>query len=85
MTASPAAWTADAACVGTPPEAWFPGVGEPVTLLRRICRDCPVRTECLNLAMRAENTHVGRDHRHGVYGGLSPAERHALAKTWSPS
>ena len=74
-------WMTSAHCVGTDPSAWFPDRGGAgVTILRRICALCPVQQQCLDLAMSAESTHSGTDHRHGVYGGLTPTERHELAK-----
>lgn len=39
---------------------------------KRICRDCPVRLECLTFAY--EN-----DERHGIWGGLDGRERTTLA------
>jgi hypothetical protein len=42
---------------------------------KRVCwSECPVRTECLNFALKIE---VPRG-RAGVYGGLTPNERDAL-------
>lgn len=81
MTTTPAAWTADAACIGTDPEAWFPGVGESVDMLRRICRGCEVRPQCLDLAMAAEVGQKGPSHlRFGFFGGMTPEERTSLAR-----
>jgi hypothetical protein len=48
----------------------------------RICRtECPMRTRnaCLEVAMDAERT-TSRHHRYGVFGGLTPTDRAALAK-----
>jgi len=44
---------------------------------RRICASCPVTAECLDVAMRQEEAGGGR---HGIVGGLTPAERHELAR-----
>jgi hypothetical protein len=48
----------------------------------RVCRtECPMRTRnaCLEVAMDAERT-TSRHHRYGVFGGLTPTDRAALAK-----
>lgn len=45
----------------------------------RLCARCPVMTECLELALQTEGT-AGGDARYGVFGGLTPIERAALAK-----
>lgn len=66
------------------PEYWFPnnrrkhGIAQEQDA-KRICVACPLREACLEIAMKAE----GDDYesmRSGVYGGLSPADRTALAK-----
>lgn len=46
---------------------------------KRICAGCPVRTECLDAAMDEEGS-VDQFRRAGVRGGLTPAERAALAR-----
>lgn len=43
-----------------------------------ICGGCPVREQCLELAMRAEGDRMG--YRYGMFGGLNPKERSALAR-----
>ena len=61
------------------PEDWYP-VSEPAEDARHeaadaiaVCAACPVRAECLELALR--NWAVGQ---HGVWGGTVPAERERL-------
>ena len=44
-----------------------------------VCGSCVVREECLEAAMRYEGT-VGRDFRHGIWGGLTPVKRVRLAQ-----
>jgi len=54
---------------------------------RLACGGCPVTTECLEWALRRESDH-GTGRPQGIYGGLSPAERHRLvvaARTPAPS
>ena len=66
-------WRAGALCAGTDPDLWFsPGALEHKEA-KRICRDCPVRRECLNYAM-----HSTIDH--GVWGGLTERERRRVRR-----
>jgi len=62
------------------PDDWYP-VSVPVTAARReaaaaiaVCAACPVRGECLELALR--NWAIGQ---FGVWGGTVPAERESYA------
>jgi WhiB family redox-sensing transcriptional regulator len=64
---------------GLSPDVWYP-VSAPAEAAAReaasaiaVCRDCPVREECLELALR--NWTVGQ---HGVWGATVPAERERL-------
>jgi WhiB family redox-sensing transcriptional regulator len=64
---------------GLSPDDWYP-VSAPAEAARReaagaiaVCAGCPVREECLELALR--NWAVGQ---HGVWGGTVPAERERL-------
>lgn len=74
------AWTARAACRDADPRLWFvePG-GRPAdrALARLFCRRCPVRPDCLALAMDAEEG-LPAHKRHGVFGGLGPTQRYEL-------
>lgn len=65
-------WRARAACLSADPELFFPVSRLAVALVepQRICRGCPARQECLEHALAAGE-------RHGVWGGMSPEERHA--------
>jgi WhiB family redox-sensing transcriptional regulator len=64
---------------GLSPDDWYP-VSTTATAAKReaakaiaVCGGCPVRDECLELALR--NWNVGR---HGVWGGTMPAEREEI-------
>ncbi|WP_217514867.1 WhiB family transcriptional regulator [Streptomyces lunaelactis] len=46
---------------------------------KRICAGCPVKTDCLNAAMKEEGS-VDQFRRAGVRGGLTPTERAGLAR-----
>lgn len=71
-------WHRAAACAGLDTDAFFPAAGADAALqvqaAKRVCRGCPVRAACLADVMSWEQP----SRRHGVAGGLSPAERHRL-------
>ena len=61
-------WRAHGLCSRTDPDLWFaPGALEHKEA-KRICRDCPVRMDCLQYAMETPVDH-------GVWGGLTERER----------
>ena len=62
-----------AACATTDPELWFPELDSlwRVAQAKKICEKCPVKTECLEYAIRNK-------FKDGIWGGLSPTERHRL-------
>ncbi|MET8623590.1 WhiB family transcriptional regulator [Kitasatospora sp. NPDC004669] len=70
-----------AACAGVDTELFYPDPEEigaeaaewAERRAKMICAGCPVRTMCLELAME-------RYEKHGIAGGLTPAERTALYK-----
>lgn len=76
---------AAAPCLQTDPELSFPsgkGTFETAyTAAKRDCARCPLelREECLEIAMKAEGT-AALVSRFGVFGGLDPEERVALAE-----
>jgi WhiB family redox-sensing transcriptional regulator len=63
----------DAACATTDPELWFPELDSlwRVAQAKNICGKCPVKQECLDYAL------VNK-FKDGIWGGLSPTERHRL-------
>lgn len=84
--ALPPRWTEQAACTDHLDlfdliyETGNPGVelSEELAQARAICAACPVREECLELAMEREQGPYGQ-WRYGMFGGLKPAQRKALA------
>jgi len=72
-------WRKHAACRGEDPDRWFPlsYVGPSVSdvlAAKTVCREqCPVRAECLRMAMLAGC-------QDGIFGGLDPEERKALKR-----
>lgn len=74
-------WQEDAACRTEDSELFFQPLHAPRWKKRaaerkakRLCFGCPVRAECLEAALQA-------DERHGIWGGLSARERRRLLKT----
>ena len=66
-------WRARAACRDDP-ERQFPDHNvEQIAAAKRVCAGCPVRTECLQDALRL-------DERGGVWGGYTYPERKNLAE-----
>lgn len=64
-------WTADAACKRQT-ALFFPeseGDAHDVAQAKAVCRGCPVREECLE---------AGLSEPHGIWGGLTVAERRKL-------
>ena len=60
----PPAWMDRAACLDADPEWWYPvAASDDTSAARAICRECPVRVDCLNHAIA-----VGT--RDGIWGGL---------------
>jgi WhiB family redox-sensing transcriptional regulator len=62
------AWIDDALCAQTDPEIFFPSKGAPGKAAKRVCRACPVRSECLAEAVENQVSW-------GVWGGLGTRER----------
>lgn len=92
-------WWDDASCGGVAHKRpnsnpWFPhrgrggNQGEPRADLwaeaRPICEACPVRAQCLALALKTERSvktgdPTSRAHRYGMFGGFTPIERARIA------
>lgn len=76
----PESWMEDSACVGHQPEWWFPddrsNGSEETRMAKAICGGCPVRTQCLDYALRTEPGFT----RFGIFGGLTADARRKLAK-----
>ena len=76
-------WREQAACLGAPLEVFFPESvfqsGRPerdvYKLAREFCDRCAVREQCLEDALAHES-----GGRHGLFGGASPGQRHAIAQ-----
>jgi WhiB family redox-sensing transcriptional regulator len=66
-------WMENAKCRDMDPDIFFPSDGVGVEVARKICVDCPVKSECLEYALEY---HID----HGVWGGCSERERRRIAK-----
>lgn len=75
-------WQAKARCAGVDEQVFFPdlggGAGRLYQIAKGICAECVVRAQCLEFAMKIERSGSGEG-RYGIYGGLTPRERMALA------
>lgn len=61
-------WRAHATCAQMDPELFFAAGAIEHKVAKRVCRSCPVRSECLAYAMEAPVDH-------GIWGGLTERER----------
>ena len=71
-------WEGRAACRGGDADVFFEHGAIQERRAKSVCRDCPVRWECLAYALR---------HRveHGVWGGLNDRERRKVLNRTRPS
>lgn len=68
-------WDEEASCRSVDPEVFFPDRQEDhATMAKAICRGCPVRMQCLQLALDARLDH-------GVWGGMTEHERRSLRRS----
>jgi WhiB family redox-sensing transcriptional regulator len=73
---SETAWMAQGNCADQPPSLFFPSDGVGVEHAKRICADCPVRSQCLEYAIENRIDH-------GVWGGTSERQRRRIIKARS--
>lgn len=66
-------WMADGNCRSQPPALFFPSDGVGVDAARRLCATCPVKSPCLEYALRNRIDH-------GVWGGTSERERRRILR-----
>lgn len=65
-------WHGQGLCIGEDPDIFFPSNGDPGTRAREVCSACPVRQDCLEYAMEADEF--------GIWGGLDQHERRNLKR-----
>jgi WhiB family redox-sensing transcriptional regulator len=61
-------WMEQAACRSSDPNVFYPNRGDSTEPAKAICRDCPVRQDCLDHAIDQRETQ-------GVWGSMSVRER----------
>lgn len=64
-------WMNDRACIGRPPEMFFPTSASEAVLAKRVCAHCPVREQCLEFAL-------ANHEKYGIYGGMGVKQRNKL-------
>lgn len=71
-------WRLDAKCRGTlDPDIFHREGPDAFNRALAICQSCTVQTQCLELALQAEDDY--RTTRYGVYGGRTPSQRARIA------
>ena len=66
-------WMAEGNCRNEPPSRFFPSDGVGVDVARQMCASCPVKSPCLEYALRNRIDH-------GVWGGTSERERRRILR-----
>lgn len=66
-------WIKEATCRGLDPDLFFPERGESTREAKSICAICPVRRECLELA-------VQKVEKFGIWGMMSERERRKVRR-----
>jgi WhiB family redox-sensing transcriptional regulator len=69
----PPEWTKKALCAEVDPEIFFPNKGDKTAYVKRICKSCDVRAECLEYSLQ-------NNERFGVWGGLTEHDRRRLRR-----
>ncbi|MDK1019368.1 MAG: WhiB family transcriptional regulator [Actinomycetota bacterium] len=67
------AWQDFAGCRGVDPDLFFPERGASTRAAKTICRECAVRSECLEFAIVSSE-------KFGIWGALSERERRKIRK-----
>lgn len=66
---------------GNPNPDYSPAYADTIVELREdYCARCPVRRRCFTEVMKAEAGAISVDYRSGFQAGLTPGQRHALAR-----
>jgi WhiB family redox-sensing transcriptional regulator len=63
-----------ARCTQTDPDLFFPEKGSPAPEAKQICRQCPVRPDCLAYALTTP------DRLLGIWGGTAEVDRRKLRR-----
>lgn len=71
-------WMNDALCAEIGVDPFFPESHENHQQAVQICRRCPVQTECLEHALKLEQSDAWNVL--GIWGGLTPRQRRSLLR-----
>ncbi|MEO7397249.1 MAG: WhiB family transcriptional regulator, partial [Ilumatobacteraceae bacterium] len=66
-------WADLGRCAGIDPEVFFPGRGQDAAPAKALCRECPVRRQCLTWALQTGQ-------KHGIWGGMTDNQRRRLKR-----
>jgi len=66
-------WADFGRCVGVDPDVFFPARGHDPAPAKALCRQCPVRPQCLEWAL-------GTNQKHGIWGGMTEGQRRRLRR-----
>ncbi len=66
-------WKNDALCASMDPVLFFPDKGKNARAAKQVCRQCPVREQCLDYALETNQSF-------GVWGGFTEGERTKLSE-----
>ena len=69
----PGDWVSQGLCGQVDPELFYPGQRDCGNEAKRLCRSCPVQTQCLTWALDHNETH-------GIWGGYSPQQRKTMRR-----
>ena len=67
------AWADFGRCSGVDPDVFFPRRGEDTSRAKSLCRQCPVRSECLEWALETQQ-------KHGIWGGMTEGQLRRLRR-----
>lgn len=70
---APLEWQDYANCKGADPDLFFPERGASTRAAKAICRECTVRTDCLEFAITSSE-------KFGIWGAMSERERRKIRR-----
>ncbi|MEO6123428.1 MAG: WhiB family transcriptional regulator [Ilumatobacteraceae bacterium] len=66
-------WADFGRCVGVDPDVFFPRRGHDPAPAKSLCRQCAVRSQCLEWALDTNQ-------KHGIWGGMTEGQRRRLRR-----
>ena len=67
-------------CDGQDTDIFFPNTEAGEAVAKAYCRECQVRTWCLEVVALPAEGSKAKSGRHGIFGGLNPEERANLVR-----